>query len=513
MQPRAAYDKLVHCFRQRALLVSCLELLSWDELTYMPRGGVEHRGRQTAYLVGLLHDVTSDPRVGEWLETVEQSPLVADAGANEAVNVREWRRLFGRESRLPKALVQQLAEVTTTAQQRWAVARRNSDFRDFLPWLERVVALKREEARALGDGPPYDALLEDYEPGCSGRCLAELFAALRTELVPLLQAICGAQSTTHPGILRREFPIERQQVFGEAVAADIGFDFDGGRLDVTTHPFFSVVGPGDCRITTRYNQYDFAESFFAILHELGHALYEQGLDPRQYGTPCGDSSSLGIHESQSRIWENVVGRSREFWEHFFPRAREIFHDTLRDVSIDDFYRACNHVQPGWNRVRADEVTYDLHVMLRFELEQDLIGGQLEPADLPAAWQEKSLEYLGITPQNDAEGCLQDGHWAAGQFGYFPTYSLGNIYAAQLMARLRQDEPRLREHIAQGDFRPLHAWLQEHIFRHGQRFTAEQLIQRATGSASSHRPLIEYLWEKYGNLYDLSVSRSPPAEAT
>jgi carboxypeptidase Taq len=503
MQPEDAYEELVSRSRQRTLLVSSLELLSWDELTCMPRGGVVNRGRQTAYLAGLLHEQTTDTRYGDLLDVVHQSQLVADPSSTAAANVREWRRAYRRAIRLPRRLVEELARMTIAAQQRWAFAREDDDFAEFRPWLEQVVELKRAEADCLRDGGSrYDALLDDYEPDFGQQRIAKLFAELRPQLVTLLNAIQSSPRRLSRAVLRRDYPIDRQRIFGETIAAEIGFDFECGRLDTTTHPFFSAVGPGDCRITTRYDQHDVSESLFGVLHELGHGLYEQGLDPEQFGTPCGESSSLGIHESQSRIWENAVGRSLAFWQYFFPRARELFHNALHDVVIEDFYRACNSVEANWYRVRADEVTYDLHIMVRFELERDLIDGELAAADLPGAWLEKYREYVGIVPLGDRDGCLQDSHWASGQFGYFPTYTLGNIYAAQLMLQARKEISDLDQQFSEGNFQPLRVWLRDKIFRHGQRFSAEHLIIKACGGPANPQPLVDTLWKKYRELYNL-----------
>jgi carboxypeptidase Taq len=525
MTPQAAYDELVRRSRERGLLVSCIELLGWDELTYMPRGGVENRSRQMAYLAGLYHDTAADPRQGELLAIVAASPLVDDPLTAPAVNVREWRRVYDRMSAQPRALVEELARVTTTAQQRWAAARQDENFGDFCPWLEQVVSLVREQGECLRAasvgriairprGSPaaaeqpscnvsvYDALLQDYEPGASAEQLAKLFAALRPELSALVDAIRGARRRISSAALRRDYPLDRQKIFGETVAAALGFDFDRGRLDTTTHPFFSPIGAGDARIATRYRQNNFAEAFFGLLHELGHGLYEQGLDPEHYGTPLGESSSLGVHEALARLWENAVGRGRPFWRHFFPAAREVFHQALHDVEPDDFYAAVNHVKPSLNRVRADEATYDLHILVRFELEQSLLSGDLPIADLPAAWNEKYRAYLGVTPANDAQGCLQDGHWSAGQFGYFPTYTLGNVYAAQVFARARGDLPDVDEQFAAGDFARFNAWLRERIYLHGQRHLAAELIEVATEQPVDYQPLVDALRKKYGELYGL-----------
>ena len=479
MHPQAAYEELLRRSRERFLLSSSLELLSWDELTHMPRGGVSHRGRQMAYLAGLLHDAATDPQLDELLNISEA--LGAEAGSAAAVNLRRWRWSFDRLSKLPRALVAELADVTTTAQQMWSEARHNDDFAEFLPWLQRVLELKRSEARCLAsNGDLYDALLQDYEPGATSAQLRVLFGELRTALTAILASATSGTRRRRPAFLRREFPVDRQRILTETVAGIFGFDFDRGRIDTTEHPFFSPIGPGDCRLATRYTSTDFGEAFFAMLHELGHGLYEQGLDPELAGTPMGEAPSLGLHESQSRLWENGVGRSAPFWRFFYPRMQSLFHDVLHDVGQEEFLAAVNFVEPGLNRVRADAVTYDLHVMMRCDLEQALLTGDLSTADLPGAWREKSLEYLGIAPVNDAEGCLQDGHWSAGQIGYFPTYTLGNVYAAQFLEAARREMTDLDRQIEEGEFGTLRNWLQARVYSQGQRLTATGLLAEVTG---------------------------------
>src|SRR5947209_4806424 len=335
MTPDAAYANLIHATQEAFLLASCAELLGWDEDTYMPAGGVAHRGRQMALLAGLLHERQTDPRLGELLAIVEGSPLLADPLSAEAVNVRELRRAHDRARRLPRRLVEELAQVTSLAQKEWAVARRRADFARLRPWLEKIVKLKRQEAAATGwHADPYEALLEDYEPGARTADLARLFAALRTELAPLLAGIVAAPRQAKAEILTRRYPLQRQRTFAQRVAAALGFDFAQGRLDSTTHPFFASIGPGDVRITTRYSLRQFGAAFFATLHEVGHGLYEQGLPAEHYGTPMGQAPSLGLHESQARLWENAVGRSRGFWRCFFPLARRMFPAALRDVAED-----------------------------------------------------------------------------------------------------------------------------------------------------------------------------------
>lgn len=503
MNDDQAYAELIRRCKEHSLLGSCAGVLGWDERTYMPRQGSAHRAEQMALLARLTHEMLTAPAVGELLTQLETSSLANDAESVPAVNIREIRRTYNRAVKLPKELVEEIARVTTRAQQVWQQARQANDFASFQPWLEKIVALKRQEAEAVGyQEVPYDALLDEYEPGARTTEITKAFASLRKDLVPLVAAIAGSGRRPNHEILERDYPIERQQVFGQAAAAAIGFDFTAGRLDVTTHPFCSGIGPGDCRITTRYNPRRFNEAFFGILHEAGHGLYEQGLEAEHAGTPMGQATSLGIHESQSRMWENLVGRGRAFWEHFFPRARQVFVDALHDVPLDDFLFAINDVQPSFIRVEADEATYNMHIILRFELEQALVSGDLKPADVPAAWNQKFQESFQMTPPTDTLGCLQDVHWSFGGLGYFPTYTLGNMYAAQLMDQSRKDLGDLDADFRRGDFGRLKGWLNEKIHRPGQRYRAADLCRRITGKPLSHKPLLTYLKQKYEPLYGI-----------
>jgi carboxypeptidase Taq len=503
MRPEIAYAELVRRTREESLLASCAELLAWDEDICMPPAGAEHRAAQLALLAGLQHARATDPRVGELLAAVEGSSLVSNPDSDAAVNVRGIRRAYARQTRLPRRLVEELAHTASLSERAWAEARRTADFSRFRPWLERIVVLKQREAEALDlTADPYDALLDGYEPGARGADLTNLFDALRRELVPLANAVGYGGCRPSTAFLHRSFPIARQRMFSEAVAAAVGFDFRRGRLDTTTHPFFSPLGPGDCRITTRFAEHHFSEGLLATLHEVGHGLYEQGLPAEHHGTPRGEVSSLALHESQARLWENAVGRSRPFWQHFFPEARAAFPDALADVSADDLHRAVNAVEASLIRVGADEVTYNLHILIRFELERAMLAGDLGAGDLPAAWAEAYRHYLGVVPQSDAEGCLQDGHWAAGMFGYFPTYTLGNILAAQLFARARQEVGDFDEPFARGDFGGLLGWLHAKVYREGSRYPARQLIERVTGSPPDHQPLVGGLRRKLAELYGI-----------
>ncbi len=432
---------------------------------------------------------------------METSTLIADPLSPVAVNVRELRRSYNRLTKLPRTLVEELARTTSRGHQEWVVARHERDFGKLKPTLETIFALKRKEADCLGfQDKAYDALIDEYEPGAKSKDLAVLFSALRNDLVPLVAGIAASKKKPDRSILIREYPLDRQKMFGETVAAAIGFDFRKGRLDTTEHPFCSGIGPGDTRITTRYDLKQFTDAFFGILHEVGHGLYDQGLDPSHHGTPMGEAVSLGIHESQSRMWENVVGRSRAFWTYWFPIARQVFRESLTGVEPEAFYAAINLVEPSLIRVQADEVTYNLHVMIRFELEAAIMNGDLTVGDLPRAWNEKYRHYLGITPKNDAEGCLQDIHWAAGLIGYFPTYTLGNVYAAQLFGKADAELGGLAGPFSRGDFKGLLEWLRKNVHVHGQRDRAADLAQRVTGSPPDHRPLVKMLKTKYGELY-------------
>ena len=377
-------------------------------------------------------------------------------------------------------------------------------FRVFQPWLEQVVVLKREEAKCVGPvgGDPYDALLDEFEPGATSKQLSTLFAELRAELVPLVDAIQDASNKPDPNLLRGVYPVDRQRILGELVATSIGFDFDRGRLDTSAHPFCSGIGPGDCRITTRYRPDDFEESFFGVLHEVGHGLYEQGLDPDRFGTPMGEAASLGVHESQSRLWENLVGRGTPFWSYWFPTVRRLFREPLGSIRFEDFHRAINRVEPSLIRTQADEVTYNLHIMIRFDLERALLSGDLNTADLPGAWDDSYRRDLGLIAPDVSLGCLQDVHWSAGLIGYFPTYTLGNVYAAQLFDQAENQLGDLSEALSQGRAIPLREWLRDQVHRHASRYRPEALIEHVTGSSPGHRPLIRSLRERYGRVYDL-----------
>ena len=492
--------RLVH---EASILGSALAVLGWDERTYMPKMGGAYRAEQIRVLSGMLHERATDPKLGENLEKLTQSELAADRESDTGATVYWLKREYDKRVKLPKRLVEELAETAVLGQQAWVTARAENNFETFRPLLEKTLDLKREEADALGwEECRYDALLDDYEPEAKTAEVAEVLAGLRDALVPLVSAIAASEKRPRSEILSRRYPIEDQKKLGFTVSETIGFDFSRGRIDTTDHPFCTGLGPKDCRITTRYDEHHFSGAFFGTMHESGHGIYDQGLPEAEYGLPLGSAISLGIHESQSRMWENCVGRSAAFWEFFYPKVRELFSTSLADVSRDDFYFAINEVKPSLIRVEADEVTYNLHILIRFELERALLDGDLPVPDAPGAWNEKYRTYLGIEPPSDAEGVLQDVHWSAGLFGYFPTYALGNLYASQFIARAAADLGDLDSHFRSGEFTPLRDWLRENIHRHGRRYSASALVQRVTGKPLSHAPLIDYLKAKLGPLYGL-----------
>jgi carboxypeptidase Taq len=493
------YDALIVELREISLLSSVADVLGWDERTQLPPKGTENRANQLALLARLTHHRFTSPKIDDLLKTLEGS--VSPGESEMSANVRETRRAYDRAKKLPESLVEELTQTAVMAQQAWVSARKNADFPSFAPWLEKTLSLKRQEANCIGfKAHPYDALLDEFEPGDTTADLTAVFSELRGPLVDLIARIGQSPRKTPAEILERSYPKLAQEKLAREAAAAIGFDFDAGRLDVSVHPFCTGLGPGDTRMTTRYDENYFGDAFFGVLHETGHGLYNQGLPPQHFGTPCGQYISLGIHESQSRMWENLVGRSRSFWRFFLPKTKAAFPDALNGVSEDDWYRAINDVRPSLIRTESDEATYNLHILLRFELEQAMISGDLAVADIPAAWNEKMKSYLGLVPPDAAKGVLQDIHWSGGAIGYFPTYTLGNMYAAQFFEQARKDLGDLDAMFARGEFAPLLGWLRQNIHSLGRRYTARQLVKKVTGKDLSAQPLLAYLNHKAAEVY-------------
>ncbi len=500
MVAQNAYESFVGRIKDIDTAHQIESLLGWDQETYMPRRAAKDRANQIALIAGIAHERLISEEVGSLLEELERNG--ADDDPVVATNVRETRWRYDRAVKLPTDLVKTIARTSTLAKATWAGARKESDFSRFAPHLVELLDLKRQVAEHVGyDGEPYDALMDEYEPGAQAADVQVVFDRVKAELVPLVAAIKDAPRRPDTTILTRTCPVAGQAAFDRRVAEALGFDFEAGRIDVSTHPFCSGRGPHDVRLTTRYDEHYMPMSLFGTMHEAGHGLYEQGLDPEHIGTPMGDAVSLGIHESQSRLWENQVGRGRMFWNHYYPALQAEF-PSLADVPLDDFYFAINTVRPSFIRVEADEVTYGLHIMLRFDLERRMISGTLAVNDIPEAWNTGMQELFGITPPDDARGCLQDIHWSMGTFGYFPTYALGNLYAAQFFAAARRALPDLDQQIAAGRMAPLLQWLRKNIHRHGQRYRAQELVKVVTGAELSHEPFIAYLNAKFRPLYGI-----------
>jgi carboxypeptidase Taq len=494
----SAYDLVLELIREVHATQTVQYLLEWDLQTFMPHKGAGHRAAQIGVIAAVAHQKLTAAEMTELLARAEEQADGSDPVV--ATNLREIRRDHSRAARLPTALVQQIATATALAMEAWEKARAASDFALFAPHLEHLLDLKRQVAEHIGwQTEPYDALLDEFEPGARAADIQQTFAGLKRELVPLVAAISAAPRQPDTALLELPAAVEKQSFFNRSIAAAMGFDFEAGRMDISVHPFCSGFCPGDVRMTTRYAEREVAMSLFGVMHETGHALYEQGLDPAHTGTPMGSSVSLGIHESQSRLWENMIGRGRPFWEYFYPHFQAEF-PAWREVRLEDWLFAVNTVRPSFIRVEADEVTYGLHIMLRFDLERHMLAGKLAVRDIPEAWNEGMRQLLGITPASDAQGCLQDVHWSIGLIGYFPTYALGNLYAAQFFAAANRAIPDLAQRIARGDLHSLLHWLRENIHRHGKRYRAAELVEVVTGGPLSHQPYIDYLKRKYQPLY-------------
>ncbi len=502
----SAAARLFDRVRQARLLDSTAAILSWDQETMMPPRGVEHRSRQMAQLAGLSHQMFTDPAIGDLLAAAEAETGSLPATAPERVNVREIRRDWTRATKLPAALVEELAQVSSTAQHEWAEARRDSDFKRFRPWLERLVELNRRKAECFGwnrqGGEAWDALADGYEAGCTAAAVERVFTPLRTRLQALLDRIRGASRRPDGSFNDFALPVDAQERFVRAVAQKLGFDFERGRLDRSTHPFCGGSHRNDVRLTTRYNPTCLNDALGSTMHEAGHGMYEQGLPAEWIGLPMGEAVSLSIHESQSRLWENQVGRSEHFWRWARTQLPEHFGAACGRFSLEQLVAAANVVEAGFIRVEADEATYNMHVMIRFSLERVLIGGQLSIGDLPGAWNELYRDYLGVVVPDDRRGCLQDVHWSMGAFGYFPTYTLGTLHAAQFHEAACRELPGLPEDFSRGDFSRLLGWLNRRIHAEGRRWLSGELCRHVTGSELSADPLMRHLEAKLVPLYGL-----------
>lgn len=502
--PQTQFDQLRQHFRETSLVDAAAAALEWDERTGMPKGGGDFRAEQVAHLRGIVHSRNTSPQIATWLEKLTDWEAAADPHGDIGATLRLVAKDYQKNQKLPQRLVERVASATVRGQGVWDAARKADDYQMFQPAISKMVALQREVGQTIAeDGQtPYEALLNEYEPGAKVADLIDVFENLRNQLVSLIRQIQASPKQVDDRLLKAAYPIEKQRVLSHTLADAIGFDFNRGRLDETSHPFCTTLGPSDCRILTRYETHFVPTSIFGTLHEAGHGLYEQGLRDEWYGLPPGSYASLGIHESQSRLWENLIGRSRAFWQHFTPLMKSTFPTELAGVDVDQLHAIFNRVEPSLIRVEADEATYNLHIIVRFELEQALIAGELSTDDLPDAWSDRYAHVIGIRPPSHADGVLQDVHWSAGLFGYFPTYTLGNLVSAQLFEAADEALGGIDELTRRGEFEPLLEWLRSNIHRHGRNFSPDELVQKATGRALSACPLMDSLRSRYGSVYDL-----------
>ncbi len=488
-----SYERLLEKLKRVHHLGTVAGLLGWDEQVHLPPDSADQRAEQLALIAELQHAAAADPEIGRLLDSL--TPIDA---AQEVV-IREARRDYERVVKLPSEFVAEKARHSSAAYHAWAAAKEADDFTAFAPHLEKHLALAHREAAYLGWGDrPYDYAIDKHDPGLTAARLTELFDELQAGLVPLVRAIAASPVRANPGIFRA-FPVDAQREFLHEVTARMGFDYRRGRIDVSLHPFCEGAG-ADVRMTTRFDVDNPLDSLFSAIHETGHGLYEQGMPLAAQGTPLGQNAGMGVHESQSRMWENQVSRSRSFWNHFEPRLRARFPAQLAGVGSDALYLAVNQVAPTLIRVDSDEVYYNLHILLRFALERRLFSGELTVADLPAAWNALSQELLGLTPTSDRTGVLQDVHWSGGAFGYFPSYCLGNMIASQLWFTVREACAGLDADFERGDFSRLLAWLRAEIHQQGRRYGALELVRRVTGEELTPKYLLRYLEERYAPLY-------------
>jgi carboxypeptidase Taq len=478
-------------------------LLAWDQRTMMPVNGAPARAEQLATLSRLAHDLFTSDEVGGLLDDLIEYERSLDYESDEASLIRVGRRDYDRESRVPADLRGDLTRASSSGYEAWVEARAQSDYESFLPHLQRNVELRRRYADCFEADEPYDALLEDYEPGMKAADVREVFDVLKPELIALVRAVADHQDDVDNSFLKGSYSADRQHRLSLAVLERLGFEPDSWRLDTTAHPFASSMSTGDIRLTTRFKEHDVSDALFSTMHEFGHGVYERNVDPVLGRSLLCRGASMTLHESQSRLWENLVGRSRPFWQFFHPTFQSIFPE-FDGVDEESFYRAVNKVEPSYIRVESDEVTYSLHIILRFELEQELISGELELRDLPEAWNSRMQEYLGVKVTDDANGVLQDTHWSAGNLGYFPTYALGNVVSLQIWEQALGSMPDLPDQIGRGEFSELRGWLRDQLYRHGRKFMPKELIERITGGGLDPGPYLRYLNQKVGDVYGIEA---------
>ncbi|PZE21865.1 carboxypeptidase M32 [Paenibacillus xerothermodurans] len=478
-------------------------LMYWDMRTGAPKKGIAIRSEVVGVLSGELFRMSVSDEMGEMLGYLSEPEQLNKLSHIEQRSVTECKKDYDRSKRIPAQKYEEYVVLTSQAESVWEEAKEEADFAKFRPYLEKIVATNLEFIDLWGyKGHKYNTLLDMYEPDMTVAKLDQVFGALREKVVPLLAAIQDSPHQPNTGFLKQTFNKEQQKTFSLFILKQMGYDFEAGRLDETVHPFATGLNPGDVRITTRYVLNDVNSALFGTIHEGGHALYEQNISPDLVGTPLATGASMGIHESQSRFWENMIGRSRPFWNRYYGDLQKAFPSQLDAVSVDDYYKATNEVRPSLIRTEADELTYNLHIMVRYEIEKELFSEQVRVSDLPEVWNQKYRDYLGIAPTNNGEGVLQDVHWAGGSFGYFPSYALGNMYAAQIRRTIRQELPDFDSLVEGGNLLPIRDWLTEKIYRHGKSLTPAEIITQVTGEELNPDYLVQYFNDKFGELYKL-----------
>ncbi|MFK7691932.1 carboxypeptidase M32 [Paenibacillus sp. HJGM_3] len=502
-----SYEDTLSAFRAYVKKMKSYEealgVMYWDLRTGAPRKGVAARSEVIGELSSELFKMSVSEQMGEFLEALRAPETFEQLSDVDRKIVTECKKDYDRSKKIPPDRYKEYVVLTSQAESVWEETKPTSDYATFSPYLEKIVAFNREFIQLWGyEGHPYNTLLDMYEPGMTVAKLDEVFGELRRKLVPLVSAIQSSPNKPHRSFLQQHFDISLQKEFSLYILNEMGYDFDSGRLDESAHPFATGLNPGDVRITTRYLQNDVTSALFGTVHEGGHALYEQNISPELIGTPLCTGTSMGIHESQSRFWENMIGRSLAFWKRYYPKLQSLYPENLSKVPVELFYRGINEVKPSLIRIEADELTYNLHIMIRYELEKELFSGTIEVKDLPAAWNAKYRDYLGVEPENDGEGVMQDVHWSGGAFGYFPSYSLGNMYAAQIRATLLKQMPDFAANIEQGKLQPIKEWLTERIYRHGKLLTPAEIIESVSGEPLNPAYLVEYFEEKYKDIYKL-----------
>lgn len=497
-QHKISYDTYREHMRRLADVKAALALMQWDQETYLPPKGEGFRAQQVATLAEMAHELATADKLGSLLEALEDSGELDEV---QRKNISLNRQDFEKQKKYPASFVRKMSETVSKSFNAWNLAKKENRFSLFEKDLAELVELKKEETQLLGySDHPYDALMDEFEKGCTVKLVDKIFGNMRPRLQALLEKI-QEKKPPEDSFLFKSFDIKKQWDYGIAVIGSLGFDFKAGRQDLSSHPFSTSFNPCDVRITTRIDESDFTSMLFSCIHETGHGLYEQGLPESAYGLPSGEFASLGIHESQSRLWENHVGRSQAFWKFQYPLAKEKFPEVFARIGEEDFYRAVNKIKPSLIRTESDELTYHFHVMIRYEIEKMLMTGELKTSDIPTCWDEMYLKYLGVKVPSDKQGCLQDVHWSHGSFGYFPTYSLGSFYAAQFFAAAQKADPWLGDKMEQGDTSQLLQWLRQRIHASGRIYTSEELCERATGETLNVQYFLDYLLDKYQKIYE------------